>query len=151
MKIQEQDKIEIQKAINDRLEPIESLINSLCKHLNLLSTEFQDSLIKSTKSIKELNDIFSYVDGKIEIDYKTRGTDLAGFPNKIIEWMLEQQFIQKGHKNINVLKKDRTGTDGFLWSNVKLPIGCQYTPESFCSEVIENKNFDLFYKVYPNN
>ncbi|NMB95735.1 MAG: hypothetical protein GYA02_03860 [Clostridiaceae bacterium] len=149
MKVQEKTKAAIQKAIDEKLNPIISFLENIYSISTIFNDETKKLISASIESVNELKNIFSYIE--MEIDYNIKGTDIEGFPFEVIQWMLLQQKIQGKEQNIDIFKKDRTtSVEGFLWSDVILPVGCKYTPESFCYEVIENKNFDLFYKVYPN-
>ena len=71
--------------------------------------------------------------------------ELKGFPTEIVEKMLERQVEQGKPRNVAVFEYIRnTGVnlEGFCWMN---------TPEgqNFWEEVIEKKNFELFFKKYP--
>jgi hypothetical protein len=74
-----------------------------------------------------------------------RCNDIANFPKAVVDLMLIRQKQQTGKTNIEIFKENRMECDahgGFLWTN---------TPEEhgFWEEVIERKNFDVFYEKYP--
>lgn len=148
MKIKEEDKIAIQKAIDEKLIPIASFLENINKHINILNPEIAKSLLNSFKSIDELKEIFLNIEA--EIEYDTTYTDIEGFPYEVIEWMLQQQKIQYNVKNINIFKLDRTASSkGFYWSKIELPKECKYNEQWFCNQVIQEKNFDVFFEVFP--
>jgi hypothetical protein len=149
MKINEEDKNIIQEAITEKITPIDSLVKTIHSIKGILNFETTELLLKSIDSIIALKDIFSNIE--LDIDYNTDGTDIEGFPSEIIKWLLTQQKLQKLTSNIDVFKKNRISVDTFLWADVKLPIGCKYSSSEFCSKVIEEKNFDLFFEVFPKN
>ena len=72
---------------------------------------------------------------------------LEGFPEEVVDKMLERQVEQGNKRDVSVFEKVRlTGTHngGFRWGN---------TPEGdiFWSDVIFKKDFEVFYKRYPKN
>lgn len=78
--------------------------------------------------------------------------DLAGFPDEVVDWMLDQQVAQGNPRNVGVFEKNKT-TDtykgGFNWEIAVVPrcyIGRQY---EFCKQVIEYRKFDLLAELYP--
>ena len=74
--------------------------------------------------------------------------ELKGFPKEVVDWMLEQQVKQGNQKNIAIFERESSSNKsngGFDWDTTGHEIGIN----NFCSEVIRNKNFDLFFKVFP--
>jgi hypothetical protein len=70
---------------------------------------------------------------------------LEGFPQEIVDKMLEHQVAQGNEKNIKIFENYAIagyGTKGFGWN---------ITPEGheFWREVIINKRFDIFFQKYP--
>lgn len=68
---------------------------------------------------------------------------LEGFPNEVVEKMLERQVEQGRNRDVSVFESYKDANiKGFDWSK---------SPEEwyFWSEVIALKNFDLFFKRYP--
>lgn len=65
---------------------------------------------------------------------------LTGFPQEVVEKMLERQFEQTKKRDVEVF--ERLITLGFVW-NKTIEGG------AFWSDVINNKNFDLFFERYP--
>ena len=70
---------------------------------------------------------------------------IEGFPQEVVEKMLERQVEQGNPKDVTIFEKDRCiikSGGGFSWSE---------TPEgiNFWGDVITYKNFDKFFKVYP--
>jgi len=71
--------------------------------------------------------------------------ELAGFPQEIVEKMLEYQVEQGNVRNVTVFENSVTSgasSGGFKWSAA--PEG-----RSFWDGVINNKNFKLFFNKYP--
>jgi len=71
--------------------------------------------------------------------------ELEGFPDEVVEKMLEYQVAQGNKRDVTVFeKRNMSGkrTDGFFWDE---------TLEGYCFwyYVIINRNFDLFFKRYP--
>jgi hypothetical protein len=70
--------------------------------------------------------------------------DLKGFPQEVVEWMLDQQEAQGNRRDVSVFEEGRMADKsegGFNWGkreNIK-----------FCSEVICYRNFSLFFEKYP--
>lgn len=72
--------------------------------------------------------------------------DLEGFPEEVIEKMLERQVEQGNERDVSVFEKERNvykNWGGFRWDNTS-------EGYSFWNEVIDNKDFDLFFEKYPN-
>ena len=68
---------------------------------------------------------------------------LEGFPEEVVEKMLDRQVGQGNPRNVGVFEKNKTvGVRAFSWTN---------TPEGqyFWDEVIANRNFNLFFEKYP--
>jgi len=73
------------------------------------------------------------------------GTQLEGFPDEVIDKMLERQLEQGNKRNIEVFKKiSDTGKakGGFDWAETN-------EKHRFWCQVIHNRDFDLFYEKYP--
>lgn len=73
--------------------------------------------------------------------------ELKGFPQEIVEKMLDIQESQGNRKDVSVFEFDITKTNcdgGFCWSD---------TPEghAFWRQVIKDKEFDTFFEKYPKN
>lgn len=66
--------------------------------------------------------------------------DIKGFPIEVVEKMIERQVEQGDKADVDVFQYTATG--GFFWDETTE--GC-----GFWSEVIINKNFDLFFEKYP--
>lgn len=80
------------------------------------------------------------IDKAIELLEKKKENQIAGFPEEVIEKMLDYQEEQNGFRKKSVFKNNIFG--GFVWRS---------TPEchSFWHQVIVNKNFELFFEKYP--
>ena len=68
--------------------------------------------------------------------------EIAGFPQEIVEKMLERQVEQGNKRDVSVF--ERTCTGGFFWD-------ITIEGQLFWSSVIKNKNFDVFFAKYPKN
>ena len=71
--------------------------------------------------------------------------DLKGFPEEVVEKMLERQVEQGNKRDVSVFEKDSWADQpagGFDWSS---------SPEEllFWCAIIEDKDFELFFKLYP--
>jgi len=66
--------------------------------------------------------------------------ELNGFPEEVVEKMLERQFEQDNVKDITVFEDNIYG--GFSWSN-------SIEGLTFWLNVISQRNFDLFFDKYP--
>jgi mRNA-degrading endonuclease HigB of HigAB toxin-antitoxin module len=72
---------------------------------------------------------------------------LKGFPEEVVEWMLDQQEAQGNKRDVSVFEKDNCANKpegGFTWSPIKWVDGYD-----FSASVIKHKNFDLFFEKYP--
>lgn len=68
---------------------------------------------------------------------------LEGFPEEIVNKMLDYQFKQRGKRDIFVFEEmNYAEFKGFSWSKTE-------EGPDFWYEVIKMKNFDLFFKKYP--
>jgi hypothetical protein len=71
--------------------------------------------------------------------------ELAGFPEEVVEWMLDNQVKQGNPRNVSVFEINRAANaeqKGFDWD--------QTTEDAkFCQEVISFKYFDVFFEKYP--
>lgn len=71
--------------------------------------------------------------------------DLKGFPKEIVDKMLEYQVKQGNEKDVsvfeNILDADRY-FGGFTWRDT-------IEGSNWWSEVIDNKNFNMFFNKYP--
>lgn len=81
--------------------------------------------------------------------YKVKKEDLIdqieGYPIQVVQKMVNYQIEQGNEANVAVFQINRCeikGLGGFSWD---------YTKESvaFWAEVINNKNFDLFFRTFP--
>lgn len=73
--------------------------------------------------------------------------DIAGFPEEVVEKMLEHQEKQGFKRDFKVFENDDhtpASRKGFTWENT-------VEGKAFWSQVIEDHNFDLFFKRYPKN
>lgn len=72
--------------------------------------------------------------------------ELHGFPQEVIDKMLERQVEQGNERDVTVFEQNccAGGSRGFIWTD---------TPEKggFWEQVIEKRNFDLFFERYPKN
>lgn len=70
--------------------------------------------------------------------------ELKGFPVEIVEKMLDKQEEQGNKRDVKVFEKERAASSwrGFYWND---------TAEGydFWKNVIENKNFNLYFNKYP--
>jgi len=68
---------------------------------------------------------------------------LQGFPNEVVEKMLERQVEQGNKRDVSVFERfNRDCVNGFSWANTK-------EEYYFWDEVICEKNFNLFFEKYP--
>lgn len=68
---------------------------------------------------------------------------LKGFPQEVVERMLDCQVEQGNSRDVTVSEKDKSDSiHGFVWS---------WTKENgyFWNEVILEKKFQIFFKKYP--
>ena len=79
-----------------------------------------------------------------ELNYVPKG-ELEGFPIEVINKMLERQYEQTGEKDVSVFEimpiNDKPD-GGFNWSDTKEGF-------SFWNDVIDDKDWDIFFKLYP--
>jgi len=71
--------------------------------------------------------------------------EIKDFPTEIVEKMIERQIEQGNAKSVSVFEKDRSVSifqGGFFWH--KTPEG-----DDWWCKVIEDKNFELFFELYP--
>lgn len=71
--------------------------------------------------------------------------DLEGFPIEVVQAMVIEQERQGYEANVSVFQRDKTSgltPKGFVWYKTK-------EKSHFWSEVIADKNFDLFFEKYP--
>lgn len=71
--------------------------------------------------------------------------DIKDFPIEVIEWMCYNQLEQQNEIDVEVFEKEKFSTyedGGFDWREL--------SDEDFCPEIIANKNFKLFFEMYPN-
>lgn len=71
--------------------------------------------------------------------------EIEGFPDEVVELMLQRQFEQTGERNISVFEADRiAGIEykGFNWNDA---IEDYY----FWNDVIGHKKFHVFFEKYP--
>lgn len=74
--------------------------------------------------------------------------ELEDFPKEVVDKMLHHQ-VQQGHpRNIKIFEEDNFANrdlGGFDWS-----LTVEYDEDdNFWNEVINKRNFDLFFSVYP--
>lgn len=81
--------------------------------------------------------------------FKVEQSDLVGdikdFPIEVVEKMIEEQVKQGNCPNVEVFQKYGSADvndDGFTWGNTE-------DGDDFWMEVIDECNFDLFFKKYP--
>lgn len=70
---------------------------------------------------------------------------IAGFPDEVVEWMLQQQVKQGNERDVTVFENCNSSDrhdKGFNWFDTS-------ENHDFCEKVILNKRFDLFFKRYP--
>lgn len=70
---------------------------------------------------------------------------LEGFPEEVVEKMLERQVEQGNEKNVSVFEKDRFADKeegGFAWNITE-------EGDSFWSDVIVEEDFERFFTFYP--
>lgn len=73
------------------------------------------------------------------------GTQLEGFPDEVIDKMLERQLEQGNNRNIEVFKKKSDASKakcGFDWDETNEKF-------HFWNQVIHSRDFYLFYEKYP--
>lgn len=81
--------------------------------------------------------------------FKVEQSDLVGnikdFPIEVVEKMIEEQVKQGNCPNVELFQKFANADvsdDGFTWGNTE-------DGDDFWMEVIDECNFDLFFKKYP--
>lgn len=68
---------------------------------------------------------------------------LEGFPQEVVEWMLDQQEKQGNERDVSAFERYRcAGYDGFHWNVTE-------EGAKFCEDVILHERFDLFFERYP--
>ena len=73
------------------------------------------------------------------------GGDIYGFPEEVIELMLDKQDKQGNDIDSSIFEHDKYATateGGFNWTDTIEGMG-------FWNSVLENKDFNLFFKRYP--
>lgn len=72
------------------------------------------------------------------------GGKLKDFPEEVVNMMLERQYEQNGFRDVKGFENNPNigATAGFTWDKTREGYG-------FWKRVIEEKNFDLFFKKYP--
>lgn len=68
--------------------------------------------------------------------------DLKNFPIEVVEKMLENQYKQRGERNITLFQDNRRSGKGFVWENT-------IEGHDFWRRVISCKEFDIFFERYP--
>lgn len=80
--------------------------------------------------------------------------NIEGYPMGIIVKMLEEQKAQTDKANIRVFQKNKCSNrygDGFDWGRTIISKDkYKADPWTFWNEVIDHKNFDLFFDVFPD-
>ena len=81
--------------------------------------------------------------------FKVEQSDLVGdikdFPIEVVEKMIEEQVKQGNYPNVEVFQRYGSADvsdDGFTWGNTE-------DGDDFWMKVIDECNFDLFFKKYP--
>lgn len=72
--------------------------------------------------------------------------DLEGFPQEVVEWMLDQQEAQGNKRDVSVFEEDcymSKSNGGFYWNQTK-------EGHDFCIKVISEQNFEHFFAKYTN-
>lgn len=92
------------------------------------------------------------------LNYKPKG-ELVGIPIDIIDRMLDNQLAQGNPEDISVFENIRSAgssTGGFNWSvslerNLLPKEGMLsvYSASSFWDKILDDKNFNVFYELYP--
>lgn len=76
---------------------------------------------------------------------------IENFPEEVIEAMLDEQVRQGNKRDVTVFKNNKratVGQYGFTWTNAE-PIDGFDNIYIFWHEVINQENFDLFFKYFP--
>ena len=71
--------------------------------------------------------------------------DIKGFPKEVVDKMLERQVEQDNFRDVSVFERERRYgimDKGFDWEQSN-------EGYLFWEEVLDNKNFDVFFKLYP--
>lgn len=104
--------------------------------------------IPTTNDLVGFNQIHNcveyYLDAVEESDCKM---DLFGFPIDVVKEMLVRQYDQTKKVDIRIFQQDNSADaeqGGFMWVDTDERVDFWY-------EVIENKDFDLFYTIFPKN
>ena len=72
--------------------------------------------------------------------------DIEGFPEEVVNWMLDQQEKQGNKRDVTVFELNAAASredGGFYWDETEEGF-------DFCSNVVEMNNFNLFFKRYPS-
>ena len=72
--------------------------------------------------------------------------DIEGFPEEVVNWMLDQQEKQGNKMDVTVFELDKwsdKSEGGFDW-------GGSDEDHDFCSQIITRRAFDVFFKRYPS-
>lgn len=72
--------------------------------------------------------------------------ELEGFPEEIVQWMLQHQEDAGNELDVTVFEANRCAASsggGFNWGDTK--------EENFCKQVIGVRNFNCFFDKYPKN
>lgn len=73
--------------------------------------------------------------------------DIKGFPIELVQWMVDQQVKQGNKADVGVFQRYKgrsKHSGGFDWDKTELG-------HDVCNEIIDNKNFDLFFKHFPKH
>lgn len=71
--------------------------------------------------------------------------DIEGFPIEVVQMMMVRQHEQGYKSNISAFQRDRcSGRDGFAWFDTD-------EGSEFWSQVIDYRDFGLFFKKYPSS
>ena len=87
----------------------------------------------------------------MNIMYKVKQSDLIGeikdFPIEVVQKMVEEQIAQGNAPDVTVFQNDSNAIveyDGFSWEETEDGI-------EFWEKVVNERDFDLFFKKYPKN
>lgn len=135
----------------------------LSKHSLDKSLYYQGSPVERVKTLLEYKDYTVITDEEwyelIYLPWKTKQEvpdepvfkgQLKGFPVEVVEKMLEHQVAQGNVRDVSVFEENNAADArrrGFDW--IATPEHKKHTDFWVC--VINNKDFDLFFQIYPKN
>lgn len=97
------------------------------------------------ESLFSKNNLESNKDNKYAITKDDMIGDLEGFPVGVVVRMMEEQELQGNPPNVNVFQNQKIAaklSKGFIWRTTE-------AKDEFWSKVINRKDFDAFFKRYP--